>query len=502
LEWESDLAEEEEEEEEDGKLNNFPSIFNLSDYDENFTGCPLHIMMIATVYEMEMETYLKSEDSRWPPEIDLVNMFEVFVEKKLHIYLIDKLKADMTNSSVQDNLEDSKETLFNRFEKCALVAILPPTVLESLHDKKIEEEIQPFLDKVQAGKDKTGIVMNVVDGKPQFVHRTFAEFFTARWFSRNFKQNRSVLEHIFLADTYMVMTAMFDRMLSEGCPPHCATFRMHGDTVFKEERCFEAVDKGGRTVMHLIGRNKYFQTSLHWNKLNSNSSYKASLQKTDSVLHWTPMQYAISSRNWFIVEKFLESYYDKSGLDMIKQRAQDPNYIDAIAEDAVDSGYVVLLDYLGSIGVDIFNANFDRYDTALLEAIHNYDLEMVKCLIRNGANCNIPNNDYETPLFYTLSSPYDIHLLGIVQAMLARGASLDAHNDDCTIVELAGGWKRWPSPVQYALKVIVQYLEERLRINHESKSEGMTYLCVSSSKFSELLHKWYSCHRPLHSHYV
>jgi hypothetical protein len=69
------------------------------------------------------------------------------------------------------------------FEKCALVATPPPTtVLESLHNKKTEE-IQLFLGKVQAGKDKTGIGMNEVDGKPQFVHRTFADFFTTRWFS-------------------------------------------------------------------------------------------------------------------------------------------------------------------------------------------------------------------------------------------------------------------------------------------------------------------------------
>jgi hypothetical protein len=50
------------------------------------------------------------------------------------------------------------------FEKCALAAM----------------QIQTFLGDVQAGKEKkTGMVMNVVDGKPQFVHRTFEEHSTA-----------------------------------------------------------------------------------------------------------------------------------------------------------------------------------------------------------------------------------------------------------------------------------------------------------------------------------
>jgi hypothetical protein len=118
-----------------------------------------------------------------------------------------------------------KETLFNKFENCAIVAILPPSVLESLHDKKVEEETQPFLAKVQAGKDKTGIVMNVVDGKPQILYRTFAEFFTARCFSKNFEFNRSVLEDILFDRACGVMTDMFDRILAKDCPLHLCTFR-------------------------------------------------------------------------------------------------------------------------------------------------------------------------------------------------------------------------------------------------------------------------------------
>jgi hypothetical protein len=183
-----DEEEEEEEEKEEGgieeKLNNFLWHVNSSVHDENFTGCPLYISMMATAYEMENETYLISEDLQWP-EIDLVNMYQVFVDRKLNIYLTEKRKAEGTNSCIQDDDEYLKETFLKNFEKCALVAILPPSILKSLHNKKIEEKIWPVLSSIQAGKDKTGIVMTVVDGKPQFVHRTFAEFFTARWFSRN-----------------------------------------------------------------------------------------------------------------------------------------------------------------------------------------------------------------------------------------------------------------------------------------------------------------------------
>jgi hypothetical protein len=112
--------------------------------------------MIATVYESTRELYLK--DSCECPEIDLANLYEEFVERKLHIYLTEKQNADITNPTVQHNNKRLKNYFLNEFEKCALVVILPPTELESLHDKKIQEDIKPFLDMVQDGEHKTGIV--------------------------------------------------------------------------------------------------------------------------------------------------------------------------------------------------------------------------------------------------------------------------------------------------------------------------------------------------------
>jgi len=154
--------------------------------------------MIATVYEMEIKEQLNSE-FRTEQRIALVNLYEIFIERKLQIYLTEKQKADTTNPSAPDYLENLKQIYLTNFVKCALIGTLTPPMLKSLQNRKIEEDIRPFLVKIQTGKEKkTGIIMNVVDGKPQFIYRTFAEYFRARWFSRNFKFNRGVLERIFL----------------------------------------------------------------------------------------------------------------------------------------------------------------------------------------------------------------------------------------------------------------------------------------------------------------
>jgi hypothetical protein len=436
---------------------------NLSVFDGNFTGSPLYITMISTVFEMDMDTHLNSE--YWTEQrIDLVDLYEIFVERKLHIYVTEKQRADITNSSVLDDLEYLKQVFFKNFEKCALVDILPPPTLKSLHNKKIEEEIQPFLGKVQAGKDKRGIVMNVIEGKPQFVHRTFAEFFTARWFSRNFKLNRSIMEHILFDRTYTFVRGMFHRMLAKHSPLHCAALEWDDErfeTLLEEGCDVNALDNGGRTVMHIIAQD-------HGLLMVDPDFYKkVSFVKRDNVLQWTPMQYAIKSEKWFIVERLLESNVDKCGLDMITQKAQDPHYINSLILHAAENGHLLLLEFLCSIGVNIYQASSRRFPSALHAAIQEEQLKVVKWLIKQGADCNTQYSNGQTPLFLAVAMPS----LDVVRALVEEGgASLDIR-DYCggTVIDWINDYASDPKNSVIItrerkverLNEIVKYLKER-----------------------------------------
>jgi hypothetical protein len=259
-----------------------------------------------------------------------------------------------------------KKVYFNKFEKCALVAILPPDLLELLKTKKMEEQIQGFLENMQAGGDKKGMVMNVVDGKPQFVHRTFGEFFTAHWFSRKFESNRSVLERILFDAEFGFVRDMFDRMLAKNCPLHCAVLdedTKNVRTLLKKRYNVNAVDEGGRTVMHIIA----IHHSKSWDVINNTCTNEVSLDTRDCVLQWTPLQYAIKSQNWFIVERLLECKVEKSGLDMIKQRAHDSDYINSILRHCAEEEHVSLLEYLHNIGVNIPQASSLLQGTASVQ---------------------------------------------------------------------------------------------------------------------------------------
>ena len=451
------------------ELEEFLEIVNNSVNDQNFTSSPLNITMIATVYEKDWKTHLNPEVWLWRT-IDSVNMYRAFVDRKLHIFLTEKQKADENNSSVLEAHEDLKQIYLKNFELCALVAILPPSVLKSLHKKKIEEKIKPFIARVQAGKNKTGIVMNVVDGKLQFVHRTFAEFFTARWFSRNFKYNRIVLEDILFNRTYWGIIDMFDRMLAEGFPLHCAFLEGNFKTVktLLAEGCdLNAVDNGGRNLLHLTTT----RDSTLLDEICHNFNYEAFLNNTDSVLQLTPLQYAIKCENWPFVVRLLESNVDRSGFDIIRQRAQEPDYINPIIIDAAMKGHLSLLEFLRSIGVNIHQASSTDFLSPLHAAMYEEQLSVIRLLIKYGADCNTRYSEGQTPLFDAVI----ISSLDVVRALVEEGgASLDIRDDNGrTVIDwfkecasdprypYAGLWK----DREEELKDIFKYLQEMCKVS-------------------------------------
>ena len=124
-------------------INQLLKWINQSVNDSNFTGSSLYITMTAIAFSLNVETHLNLKDCT-ETRIDLVKWNKLFVAMMLHIYLTERQKTDITYARGLDFQEDLKQIYMNIFEKCILVATLPPHMLKSLHNKRIEEEIEPF----------------------------------------------------------------------------------------------------------------------------------------------------------------------------------------------------------------------------------------------------------------------------------------------------------------------------------------------------------------------
>jgi hypothetical protein len=84
---------------------------------------------------------------------------------------------------------------------------------------------------------------------------------------------------------------MFDRMLPKNCPLHCAALEWNEESLASLlESCdVSAVDRGGRTVMHIIATRDCTFLDI----INRVLPDEASLHNTNCVLQWTPLQYAV-----------------------------------------------------------------------------------------------------------------------------------------------------------------------------------------------------------------
>jgi ankyrin repeat protein len=443
---------------------------NESVYDSNFTGFPLYIMMIATAFEQNVEY----GDFGVPEKVDLLYLFDRFVERKLHIYQIEKKRDDITISSVQDDRELLTEMFLSNFQRCALVVALPSAMLNLLHDKKIEISVKSFVRRVQAGKDKTGVVIAVVEERPHFVHRTFAEYFTAHWFSENFESNRIVLEQILFDHSYRVVKDVFDRILARDCPLHCAVLNWDSKCVesLLQEKCdISSVDKGGRTAMHIIAAQG--QVDLIENITQSLLKRGSYFNEEDNVLKWTPLQYAIKSGSWFVAERLLERKVDirPPEEEHIRQRLNDPDYIGPILFEAAGEDYFFLLKFLYSVGVNMDQELTDVRTYALHVATANRRLRIIRWLIEIGANCNTVDNNGWTPLFHAANNGR----LDIVRMLVEEGkASVSVYDIvgrsalDWAINHVSGGKDSYylrgrseDSEAKSEPEAAVKYLRER-----------------------------------------
>ena len=322
---------------------------NESDYHRNFTGSPLHIRMIACAFEKNLETSLNSGIISLPDKLDLLELYDKSIERKLHTYETDKKREDLTNVGVQDDHERLMEIYTENLEKCSLLVTLP-SELNPLSKEEIESKIQPFLKTVQEGKDKIGIVMDVVEDRPQFVHRTFAEYLTARWFSKNFKPNRSILERVLFDSKYGFVKNMLDRMLAKGYPLHSAVLDWNTEVVetLLQRSDVNAVDRGGRTSMHLIAAERCDRPTCE-EITNSLLRHRDFVDAKDNVLECTALGYAIKTGNWLVVERLLERKYKTTDLELLRQRVEDESYMGKVIDDIKDKNYSLLLQYLASI---------------------------------------------------------------------------------------------------------------------------------------------------------
>ncbi|PSN32377.1 hypothetical protein C0J52_24900 [Blattella germanica] len=363
------------------------TALSLNDKLMNFTGIPLQTRMLAEVFEPEAKQYCTTGQLTLLPKLDLLHLYEWFIEKKWDIYF-NKMEVSLNNAMVAEIREDLKEIFDQKLMSCALVSFLDHNEIINLGtSKRIINENTKFLDKFKNRGERTGLIVNVLNNKAVFLHQTFAEYFVALWLAQD--HYHCCKEQLF-GRKFEVVRKFFDRILCKDFPLHTYVLNqdkcMVDDRVDLKENCVSIVE-----ILLNFGANPNIE---------------------DRVLFLRPLQLAIKIEAWPAVGLLLERNAKREE-DLIPMRNNMKKIKQNVLKDASSRGFVQLIKVMLSWGVKLQERIDDGLVTLGNSFIYNQcnmlhlaarhgQKALIKFLLDKGADINATDTCKQTPLIYAI----------------------------------------------------------------------------------------------------
>jgi len=146
--------------------------------------------MIAEYFEDDFKLYYNSDCEKMSEEqkiklnkkFNLSILYKSFIRKKFYDILYgEKEPMNMASPSLKFLFENEYNKLFDDYAKLAFYSMFEKENLKQMFGDKYMENISNLIVRIKEGGENVGIIMNIVNGKPYFVHLTFAEYFIANY---------------------------------------------------------------------------------------------------------------------------------------------------------------------------------------------------------------------------------------------------------------------------------------------------------------------------------
>ncbi|XP_069670303.1 ankyrin-3-like [Periplaneta americana] len=338
-------------------------IVNLLEVTENslndklgqFTEIPLQTFMLADVFSSEASNFCQSGEMKLDRKLDLLELYNRFVDRKFKIFFYEKGRLDepVTNEVLLQLLEQEREKYEKDHMACAVHALLKTEDFNKLHFfSDVMSRVEDFQDRFRKAKEKGGIVAQIVNSTAMFTHRTFLEFFAAKWFTKYFKDEREYIEEILFREEFVIVREFFDRILAEGFKLHTAILNEDKDNVLEllssPECDVNEKDKGGRTPLHLGVINHTESLDFSPNKvmceiLELLLQHHCDCRAEEGVFHWRPLTLADKLQAWSAVDMLLGSHAESSDMiftmELIKGEV-DNEYLCRVLKIVALQGYI------------------------------------------------------------------------------------------------------------------------------------------------------------------
>jgi hypothetical protein len=205
---------------------------SISDKDKQFTGIPLQCRMLAEAFDEEVKTFCQSAESvpQLPFKLNLIGLYERFMKRKYDISFEEKSKMLLTNVGAEAVLKQFLTTIIQDHQILALKTLFTEEQVALL-------QINSQCTSTDDDLTRIGIVHLSDDGKLHFIHRTFAEYYVAKFLvnqlTKRFNTSQMqdlLLQKIFLEKDYRVIRDFIDGLLSM-CEPSQEVLKQYGNRI-------------------------------------------------------------------------------------------------------------------------------------------------------------------------------------------------------------------------------------------------------------------------------
>jgi ankyrin repeat protein len=393
----------------------------FNDKGGKFTGIPLQIMMLGEAFVEEAKNHCSNEDISLPEKFNVLALFQKFTEKKCDIYFSEKNSMDCSKPKTKRD----RKSYVEKHMISALRSLFSPSRFKRLWSVGNAASLENMNEFLQSGEAlQFGIITEITDGKPRFIHRLVAEYFAAKWFTENFRNCGSFILKNLFNSTYESTRNIFDRMLAEESEIHIALFnndiRALNDFL-KEGKDVNIVDKGGRTALHLAASYNSPLTQTLLSVPNVDASV------VDEVLKGTPLRYAERTRSWMAMELLLQNGAKTDDPESPSWRTE--SWGQAALWECAQKGYKKLLEFVLNCGTDV-NASvgvpksLQEKCTLLHIASLCNQVEIVRFLLERGADLNSRNANDDTAFHFAARSGN----VDIMKLLIDKGISANLTN--------------------------------------------------------------------------
>lgn len=367
-----------------------------------FISIPLHAYMLVESIKANCTSGHSLGEIQ---NFDIIQLYQSFFDTKISLSLNGILNT--TNLRADTVLKRLRESYLNSHMYLALRAIFSSSQISSvICTENLKQNIDDAIHEIENEHERTGIIQSINNGVPQFAHRSFAEYLAAVWLSKNYSQNKDLLQAVQLQKHFNLVSDIFNKIMCRDFPTHKAIINDVSD--FSSESDINKKDWGGRTPLHIAVI--YNKTSIFESLINAG----ALLDELDYVLEWSPLRYADALSRWEIVDLILRKGCHPTDIISLESKTRNVQDRRELMREFAASGHLKLLQYVTKDESSLLDVVEGRHFSVVHVAAHHGQLEVVKYIYKRSKM-----EDESAGQIFTICKP--LPLLAAVHSALHGG---------------------------------------------------------------------------------